>query len=843
MKDTFLSRFTPSLMSHATLEAIFVQREKLAKALVERVRDSALTPAKHHTLLIGPRGIGKTHLVALVYHRVKALEEVQDRLRIAWLREEEWGITSFMDLLLRILRALAEEHADAALGEKIEAIYARSSREEAERAAAELLTAYVGDRTLLILVENLDDVFGGLGEEGQQQLRAYLQNHPFSTLLATAQSLFGGVSVKTSPFYGFFNVHHLNAFSLDEAVQLLATIARLEGDGELADFIQTPKGRARIRAVHHLAGGNPRIYVILSQFLTRTTLDELVEPFMSMLDDMTPYYQARMQWLSPQQRKIVEFLIERRHAVPVKDIAGRAFATHQTISSQLRTLREMGYVRSIPVGRESRYELREPLMRMCVEVKKHRGKPIRLFVDFLRLWYTQAELEQRLKHFALGDGFEREYVLQALQTDNEPSEPPLLESCWGDYRTYYEAGDFGQALNAAEEMVAIRGTAVDWCNQGIALEELGHHQKALASLDKAVELLRPGDAKVSWHTWYNRGIALMRLDRHEEALASYEKAAESWPENVNAEAPYARSVVLGNLGRHEEALTSYEETISLQPEDARAWHNRGVALANLERHEEALASYDKAVELEPENGLAWYNRGLALNELGRHEEALASSEKAVGLQPEDARMWFSQGVALADLKRYEEALASYDQAVELEPDFVSALLSRSYALALLDRWEESFVTLDETLSDFGGTGEVQLVTLGKDFTRFLFASSPSAEAKKDCVSTLVAIYEKHNALPALAVGLQRSLGGSKSIEDAALSEWQEAWQAAASDHDAFQLPLRLLDAVIQYRATQDPRVLLDLPLEERDLLRQLLEIEDFEEAQRGGVSGSVFVLL
>ena len=97
MKDTFLSRFTPSLMSHATLEAIFVQREKLAKALVERVRTSVLTPAKHHTLLIGPRGIGKTHLVALVYHRVNALEEVQDRLRIAWLREEEWGITSFMD--------------------------------------------------------------------------------------------------------------------------------------------------------------------------------------------------------------------------------------------------------------------------------------------------------------------------------------------------------------------------------------------------------------------------------------------------------------------------------------------------------------------------------------------------------------------------------------------------------------------------------------------------------------------------------------------------------------------------------------------------------------------------
>ena len=826
MKDTFLSRFTPSLMSHATLEAIFVQREKLAKALVERVRNSVLTPAKHHTLLIGPRGIGKTHLVALVYHRVKALEEVQDRLRIAWLREEEWGITSFMDLLLRILRALEEEHADAALREEIEAIYALSSQEEAERATAELLTAYVGDRTLLILVENLDDVFGGLGEEGQQQLRAYLQNHPFSTLLATSQSLFGGVSVKTSPFYGFFNVHHLNAFSLDEAVQLLTTIARLEGDSELADFIQTPKGRARIRAVHHLAGGNPRIYVILSQFLTRATLDELVEPFMSMLDDMTPYYQARMQWLSPQQRKIIEFLIERRHAVPVKDIAGRTFATHQTISSQLRALREMGYVRSIPVGRESRYELREPLMRMCVEVKKHRGQPVRLFVDFLRFWYTQAELEQRLERFALDGDFEREYVLQALEGGE--LESPLLESCWRDYRTHYEAGDFDQALKVAEEMVAIRGTAVDWSNQGVALGELGCQQEALASFNRAVGLLRPGGAKASWYTWHNRGVSLSELDRLEEALASFEEAVGALPEYD--EAWYASGTTLERLGRHKEALTSFEKAIELRSEHAEAWYNRGVALMNLERSEEALASFEGAIELRPEDAKSWYNRGLVLSKLDRHEEALTSHEKAVELQPEDAGMWFGQGIALASLKRYEEALVSYDQAVELQPDFVSALLSRSYALALLDRWKESFVALDETLSDFGGTGEVQLVTLGEDFTRFLLASSSPTEAKESHIDALVAICERHNALPALAVGLQRSLSSSEDIEDAALNGWQEAWQAAAGDYDEFQIPLRLLDAVIQYRVTQDPRVLLDLPVEERDLLRQLLEIEDFNEA-------------
>jgi predicted AAA+ superfamily ATPase len=108
MKATFLSRFTPSLMAPEALEAIFVQREReaLARRIVELIRESTLTPSKHYTLLIGPRGIGKTHFIAIVYYRIRAMDDLRNRLLITWLREEEWGVTSFLDLLLRIFRAL-----------------------------------------------------------------------------------------------------------------------------------------------------------------------------------------------------------------------------------------------------------------------------------------------------------------------------------------------------------------------------------------------------------------------------------------------------------------------------------------------------------------------------------------------------------------------------------------------------------------------------------------------------------------------------------------------------------------------------------------------------------------
>lgn len=395
MNATFLSRFTPSMMTPEALESLFVQREELVQRLVELIRESAITPSKHHTLLIGPRGIGKTHLVSLIYHRISAMDDLRGRLLIAWLREEEWGVTSFLDLLLRIFRALLAEHEDAVFAERVEALYSLAP-DVAERTASALLKELVGDRVLLILVENLDDLFNGLGDDGQKRLRAYLQKNPFCTILATAQSLFNGVALQTSPFYGFFRINHLEELTLDEAARLLTNIANLEGDCELASLIPMPTGRARIRALHHLAGGNHRVYIIFSQFLNRESLDEFVEPFMRTLDDLTPYYQARMAWLSPQQRKTVEFLCDRRGAVLVREIAQRCFMTHQTASSQLGKLLEMGYVRSEVVGRESYYEVREPMMRLCIEVKKNRGDLIRSSAVFLRLWYARLELEPRL---------------------------------------------------------------------------------------------------------------------------------------------------------------------------------------------------------------------------------------------------------------------------------------------------------------------------------------------------------------------------------------------------------------------------------------------------------------
>ena len=347
----FIWRFTPSRTDPALLEAIFVQREALLDNVLERISESATTGNKYQILLIGPRGFGKTHFVSLLRHRVSQNKTLSRKLRIAWLNEDE-TTTSFLQLLLRMYRALSETYPNEFSSKMVENLFDLPPAEIERQLKAVLIEAFV-DKTMLLIVENLDALFDSLGDAGQKQWRSFLQEHPITCTVATTQQLFAGVSRRQSPFFGFFDPIHLKPLSVEKARQLLLKIAEQGDDKDLQQYIRTPEGRSRVRALHHLAGGNHRVYIVLSDFITRDSLDELVGPFEKMLDELTPYYQERMRWISVQQRQIVEFLCTCTAPCPVKEIARHLFAAENTIGGQLKKLRDLGYVTSTARGRES----------------------------------------------------------------------------------------------------------------------------------------------------------------------------------------------------------------------------------------------------------------------------------------------------------------------------------------------------------------------------------------------------------------------------------------------------------------------------------------------------------
>ena len=396
MRTGFLrsSRYSPGNMGRESLEALFVGREDLMEDVLARVEKSILGVGKHYVLIVGPRGSGKTHFLALAYHRLMDRlcgTNAQAKVAIALLKEEERGVASFLDLLVRILRALADETPE--LDAEVANVYDRFSKEPAEAEALALarLRQHTRGKTLLLICENLVDLFDGLGDEGQKRWRAAIQEDGNWAIVASTPSLFSAVTLQSSPFYGFSTVRALDKMDFETGLDLLLKKAMREGKAELVELLRTPLGRARARAIHHLAAGNHRAYAVLFDYLTAETLDDLFGPFMHMVDDLMPYYQDRIRQLAPAQRRVVEFLCLERQPKTIKDISTSCLMSHQTTAKQVSELQAVRLVSRWRVGRNTYCEPSDPLMRICVQVKDNKTQYVRLFVEFLRHWFADRE--------------------------------------------------------------------------------------------------------------------------------------------------------------------------------------------------------------------------------------------------------------------------------------------------------------------------------------------------------------------------------------------------------------------------------------------------------------------
>ena len=238
-------------MDHASLEAVFVGRDDIMEDVLSRITASIRGIQKHYILLVGPRGLGKTHILALAYHRLMAsfhADAVVDRVAIALLKEEEWGVASYLDLIVRILRALAE--GEPQLDEEIADVYHRFSKDpvDAEAFAVKLLRRHSDGKTLLLLCRDLADLFQGLGDEGQKRWRAAIQEDGHWAIVAQPRQLFAALTLQDNPFYGFFTIRALEKIDLETGTDLLAKKAIHEDKLDLAEFLRTPLGRARARA-------------------------------------------------------------------------------------------------------------------------------------------------------------------------------------------------------------------------------------------------------------------------------------------------------------------------------------------------------------------------------------------------------------------------------------------------------------------------------------------------------------------------------------------------------------------------------------------------------------------
>lgn len=384
-----VSAYAPSNSDPALLKKITVQRHKLLEMVVRRLTTSMTTGDKHHLLLIGPDGSGKTHLVSLAVWALRQNSLLSDTMRIAWLGEDD-VFSGLVHLAFAIANTLSVEYP-AEFPADFRSRVRGLPRDDAALAVLNTILSQLGNRHLLLVTENLDQTFESLGESGQKKLRAFLQETRRIAILSTSRQLFSAVSSRQEAFFGFFDTHHLQPLSVDDALQLMRNIAAARDDAQFTQFLSTEHAGNRVRALHHLIAGHCRLYVLLAGFLTHDALDDFVPALKLLAEEMTQGTQERMRALPDQQRQLLQCLCDATGAMTVREIAEATFIAEGNCSSQLGGLRSDGWVRSEKRGKESYYELADPFIRLCLQLKHQHGRPLKRMARFLKAWFSESQ--------------------------------------------------------------------------------------------------------------------------------------------------------------------------------------------------------------------------------------------------------------------------------------------------------------------------------------------------------------------------------------------------------------------------------------------------------------------
>ena len=723
------SRYSPGNMDRESLEAVFVGRDDVMEDVLSRATASIRGPQKHYVLLVGPRGSGKTHLLALAYHRLMAeldADGTRDSVALALLKEEEWGVASFLDLIVRILRALAEEapQLNAGIADVCD-LFSRDPA-NAETAALRLLRRHSEGKTLLLLCENLTDLFHGLGEEGQKRWRAAIQEAGNWAIVATTPRLFASLTLHDNPFYGFFTIRALERIDLETGIDLLAKKAIHEDKPDLADFLRTPLGRARARAVHHLAAGNHRAYVVLFDFLDRESLEDLLGPIMRMVDALAPQYQGKMRRLPPAQRRIIGFLCLDGTPATVKEISTSCLMSQQSAAKQIGELATAGLVSRNRSGRNTFCELSEPPMRFCMQVKEKKTQQFRLFVEFLRHWFTSLERERRRTahpHDSFLSVLDRLHVEEAARCSLADRQGRFTDALHAEAQRCLDAGDYRDFASIQRALALDGGKAKDYCRWIYALVRAGDGQSAIAAGREAAAR-HPEDGKLLTHlvrAYYSehrfgealaavdhaialdeqpehhraRTDILLRLERFEEAVAEAEAMLEAEPDHWNSVEQIMQGLV--GLGRVADAEARARDLVRRAPSEPNALLAAARFHASQGQLNRALEYVEKALALDADNQCARQLRGLLLFELADYRSAAADLRQHASRNERSVPTHRRLADSLLWSGEFKEASEVARHLIEIDPAHDHAYLVSGCALVKLGRLEEATAAFDELL--------------------------------------------------------------------------------------------------------------------------------------------------
>ncbi|MHC9540774.1 MAG: hypothetical protein AB9903_14815 [Vulcanimicrobiota bacterium] len=727
---TFLP-YTPMRADYDELERTSVGREPIIGEILKDIDRQSTLKSHQHWILVGSRGIGKSHALELIYRRIG-----RDQKRLSkWLPvkfpEEGHGIVTLWDFFRHLIELaigeLERENADSSSHRTFQNKY---EKEVDQRYAVEMARAFLTDefnrtgRKYLLFLENLHRIIGNritVDKRDEHFLRSLLMEDDSLLLIGTSLNFFDKIADSRSALYGLFRTEVLEELSLDEAKNFL--VKRCDFDGNTVLSQKIIKSENSVRGLYTLAGGSPRMLLMLYRIASGINDTVKIErEFYSLLEDMTAYFESRLDQLTPQQEKILIAFTEGSYKMTPIEISKLTSIEQRTVASQIIRLVNSGFLKreKLQDGRSTPYRLTEEIFRYWHQWRSMPGKrKLSIIVEFIALWYTRDELLEELQrlydrnNMAQPDECEhKNKLLYLLEEAVEKQRAKDMEELDQDrIKVFLDEKQYDDAISY------LLALAKDLPGNARIPLEIGkiystfkkEYENSLCHYKKAIKI----DGGLH-DAYFGEGNALARLGQIKNDEKLYKKACEKYrkvlkikPDNYRALNNWGNTLSeLAKLNNDEkyyrEAFSKYLQATEIKT-DFHTFYDWGIALFELAHiksddklYNECFEKYQKALEIKPDSYEAFHNWGYFLLEFARirvddklYAEACEKLQKATEIKPDAHVAFLDWGNALSEAagikkndRLYNEAFQKYQKATEIKSDYHEAF--NNWGKALID---------------------------------------------------------------------------------------------------------------------------------------------------------------
>ena len=698
-----IRKFNPG-MSQSDKEVIaqFVVRNREFKTVMDVLRGNIDSISCQHILLIGPRGRGKTMLLARVAAELRNDDTLSQQLLPVRFMEESHEIFDAGDFWLETLFYLARELSlsDPDFSRELKDVHAALAsewrvHEVEERARAAVLQA--ADRLrvqLVLMVENMQALSSDVDGDFGWKLRKVLQSEPKIVLIASATSRFKGLDDAKEPFFELFRTLPLDPLDT-EGCRLLWQVA--SGD---------PVSRREVRPLEILTGGSPRLLVIIGEFAKHRSLRQLMEELVMLIDDHTEYFRGHLERFSKTERRVYLAVIDLWQPSRTGEIAERARMDVRTVSTLLGRLVKRGAVIVEGNGRQQRmYMAAERLYSIYYKLRRERDEAavIRNLIRFMVVFYTEAEMAEmagQLRSEAAEFPIIRQGIERAIA--DSPDIGPLF---FDDERQTEQTSEPATPTNDSElelilgeiksaTMRAEQAIADDPHAAGSAYDELVKRFGNSDMPEVQIQIVK---------VLFNKGSRLRRIGDPRAAITTYEELIRRfWDSNVPevqvrvAGALRDKGSTLGQIDDPRAGIATYDELVhrfgnsrvsAVQIQIAAALLDKGFALERIDDRRTEIATYDELIE-------KFMNSDLP------------------EIQSLIAQALFNKAIALERINDPCAAIATYDALVKqfgdrdvprMQPRIATALINKASTLGEINDPHAQIATCNELVERFGSS--------------------------------------------------------------------------------------------------------------------------------------------